>query len=367
MSSHKGVLIGAGGFAGAWARKFLPAFRDRVEIVAIADINVEALAGSADALQIPASGRFTSYDEMIDTVEADLCFIVIPPALRPDAVRKAASRGMAVFCEKPVAATWDQALEIAEIVHETDIKFAVVQNYRLTNRILALKSVIQRPEMGAINTVQARMAVNYTIDTAGGAFRHQIPDAMIYEGAEHHLDQFRNLAGADGDWVQGVQWGQPWSTFNGNTCVALIIGMTNGVIVQFEMNHVDRGHQNGWHSEFYRVACEGGTVTLDADHVVRLTRHLGGDEEVVEEIKPETNPFHGHFAVIARFLDWLDGGASPETVIDDALQTMALTFSAVEATHSGQRVRVQPLIENLPDALSPRQEAAIGTPATRTA
>ncbi len=363
MQTHKGVLIGAGGFASSWARKFLPTFRDRVEIVALADVNAEALARSADALQIPDPGRFPSYDEMLDAVDADVCFIVIPPALRPAAVRKAASRGMAVFCEKPIAASWSQALEIAEIVHETGIKFAVVQNYRLTNRILALKSVIQRTEMGAINTIQARMAVDYTIDTAGGAFRHQIPDAMIYEGAEHHLDQFRNLAGADGSWVQGVQWGQPWSTFGGNTCVALIIGMSNGAVVQFEMNHVDRGHQNGWHEEYYRVACEGGTVTIDADHVVRLTRDLGADGEVVEEVLPDTNPRDGHYAVIGRFLDWLDGGPPPETTIDDVLQTMALTFAAVDATHNGRRVEIQPLIQGLPDHLkqSPAQDADTDT------
>ena len=350
-SRHQGILIGAGGFAGVWARNFLPAFRDRIEIVAIADVNPDALDRAADVLGIPGPARFASYDAMIDAVDADVCFIVIPPALRPDAVRKAASRGMAVFCEKPVAASWSKALEIAEIVHETGIRFAVVQNYRLNNRILALKSVIQRPEMGLINTIQARMAVNYTIDTAGGAFRHHVPNAMIYEGAEHHLDQFRNLAGADGSWVQGVQWGQPWSTFGGNTCVALIIGMTNGVIVQFEMNHVDRGHQNGWHQEYYRVACQGGTVTLDADHIVRLTRDLGDAGEAVEEIMPEPNPRDGHFAVIARFLDWLDGGPPPETTIDDVLQTMALTFSAAEATHNGRRVEIQHLIQGLPDRL----------------
>ncbi|MDQ3540254.1 MAG: Gfo/Idh/MocA family oxidoreductase, partial [Chloroflexota bacterium] len=347
------------GFAGAWARNFLPAFRDRIEIVAIADINPEALTRSADVLAIPESGRYSSYDEMIDRVDADVCFIVIPPALRPEAVRKAASRGMAVLCEKPVAATWNQVLEIAEIVRETGIHFAVVQNYRLTNRILALKSVIDRPEMGAINTVQARMAVNYTIDTAGGAFRHLVPDAMIYEGAEHHIDQFRNLVGANGAWVLGAQWGQPWSTFGGNTCVALIVGMANGAIVQFEMNHVDRGHQNGWHNEYYRVACEGGTVTLDADHVIRLTRISDTGEEIVEEIRPESNPRDGHFAVIGRFLDWLDGGAPPETVIDEVLQTMALTFAAAESTHSGQRIEVQSVIDALPGHLKPRSATTV--------
>lgn len=351
MTRHRGVVIGAGGFAGTWGRKFLLAFQDRLEVAAIADINPEALNLSADALGVPYNRRYATYERMFDEVEAEVCFIIIPPAARTDAVRMAAGRGMAVFCEKPMAASWEQALEISDIVRQTGIPFAVVQNYRLTNRIRALKQVLERPEMGAINVVQCRMAVNYTIDTAGGAFRHQIPDAMIYEGAEHHIDQMRNLVDADGAWVQGAQWGQPWSTFSGNTCVSLIIGMTNGAVAQFEMNHIDRGHQNGWHQEYYRVACEGGTVTLDADHVVRLTRNLGKDQEVVEEIVPDTNPHDGHYAVIRQFLDWLDGGSPPVTTLDDNLKTMALTFAAVEATHTGNRVAVATFSDMIPDRI----------------
>lgn len=353
MPTYRGVLIGAGGFAGAWARRFLPQVRERVEIVGIADINTVALHESADVLGVPQDGRFTSYASMLETVEADLCFIVIQPGLRTEPIRMAAERGMSILVEKPLAASWEQALEIGQVIREHDIKFAVMQNYRQTNRIRALKAVLDRPEMGAINTVQCRMAVNYTIETAGGAFRHGKPDAFIFEGAEHHIDQARNLTGADGAWVLGAQWGQPWSTFEGSVCLALIMGMTNGSVVQFEMNHIDRGHQNGWHEEYYRVNAEGGTVTLDADHLVRITRDTADGEEV-EEVIPAADPLDGHHAVIAAFLDWVDGGPPPETVLDDVLQTMALTFSAADATHSGQREDVQSRIDALPAALRPR-------------
>ncbi|MBA2469050.1 MAG: Gfo/Idh/MocA family oxidoreductase [Chloroflexia bacterium] len=340
---YRGVLVGAGGFGGVWARQFLPHFRDRVDIVGVADIEAGARDRAALALGVPEEQRYDSYERMLAEVEADICFLVIPPAARTGAVRAAAGRGMAILCEKPIAASWEQTLEIGEIARAAGIKFAIMQNYREQSRIRALKRVLQRPELRKINLIESRFAVNYTIDTAGGAFRHQIPDAFIYEGAEHHLDQIRNLTGVDADWVQGHQWGQSWSTFGGSTTLALLIRMSNGVMVTYEMNHVERGPQNGWHSEYYRINTEGGTVVLDADDVIRIVQDTTGGE-VVDEVTPVPDAHDEHYALIGQFLDWMDGGAAPFNVFEDNVRTMALTFAAVEATHTGERVDVGALL-----------------------
>lgn len=336
---HRGVLVGAGGFGGVWARTFLPAVRDRVEIVAIADIDPAVRDRAGEILGVAADRRFSDHDRMLGEVEPDVCFIVVPPTARLEVVRAAAGRGLAILCEKPVAASWEDTLEIGRIVRTTGVPFAVMQNYREQSRIRALKRVLQRPEHRSINLIECRFAIDYTIDTAGGGFRHRIPDAFIYEGAEHHLDQFRNLAGCEADWVQGHQWGQPWSTFGGTTALALIIRMTSGAMVVYEMNHVERGDQNGWHHEHYRISTEGGSVTLETGNAIRIARHtLEG--ELVEEVAPPDDDRDEHFALIGQFLDWLDGGPAPFNTFDDNVRTMALTFAAVEATHTGARVDV---------------------------
>ena len=343
---HRGVLIGAGGFGSAWAHTFLPHFQERLQIVGIADIDSEALHRAGAALGVPDEYRYASYERMLGEVAADVCFIVLPPTLRTEAVKAAAERGMAILCEKPIAASWQQALDIGEITSAAGIKFAVMQNYREQSRIRALKQVLQRPELRNINLVESRFGVNYTIDTAGGAFRHQIPDAFIYEGSEHHFDQLRNLIGAEAEWVSGAQWGQQWSTFGVPTCVSLLIQMTNGAMVTYEMNNVERGHQNGWHSEFYRFSTEGGTVVLDADDVIRIFQDTT-DGEVVEEVHPVESVYDEHFTIIGQFLDWIGGGEPLFSVFEDNIKTMALTFAAVEATHSGERVSARAMLERV--------------------
>ena len=45
--------------------------------------------------------------------------------------------------------------------------------------------------------------------------------------------------------------------------------------------------------------------------------------------------------LIEKFVNWLDGGEPMETNIEDNLQSVALIFSAIESSKTGQSVQVQ--------------------------
>ncbi|MGH2559728.1 MAG: Gfo/Idh/MocA family protein [Thermomicrobiales bacterium] len=343
-AKRRALMIGAGGWPGVWVRTFIPALADRLDVVGLVDLNEEALNRSADLLGLQADQRFTDIETAFAGADADLVLLCTPPRARLRAVELAAERGLPVLCEKPIADSWQDSLAIYRLAQDAGIKLSVVQNYRYTTRIRTLKRVLDEGRLGQVNYVVCRFAADYTIDTAGGAFRHQIPDAMIYEGAEHHLDMFRHLAGSDVAWISGTQWNRPWSTFGNNCCAMFLIEMENGVIGQYEMTHITRGHETGWHHEHYRVECQKGTVTVDADDVVRITEHLGkGYERVTEVAADETTPAD-HRAVIAGFLDWLDGGPEPQTAAPDNIRTAALAFAAVEASRTRQVIDVRAML-----------------------
>ncbi len=346
MGKKRVLMVGAGGWPGVWIRQFLPAFADRLDVAALVDANPAVLAASADLLGLPENRRFTEMEDAFAAVEADFCILAVPPAPRRQAVSLAVERSLPMLCEKPIADSWENALAILRMAHDADVKLSVVQNYRYTRKIMTLKHALDEGSLGGVNTIHCRFAADYTIETAGGAFRHQIPDAMLYEGAEHHLDQFRNLAGADGDWIAGTQWNPAWSTFGLNACAMFLLRMTNGVMCQYEMTHLARGHQNGWHEESYRVECEHGAVAVDADAVVRVTEHLGANRERVTDLPPVTDEPDGHVLVIDEFLRWLDGGPAPQTEVHDNIRTAALTFAAVAASHTNAVVDIGAMLTN---------------------
>ena len=91
------LMIGAGGMAGGWIRHFFPNFKDRMEIVALAEIRPEVLKDQGDWLGLPESHRFTNLHEALDQMEADFATIVIPPAYHREAAVAAAEHGLDIL------------------------------------------------------------------------------------------------------------------------------------------------------------------------------------------------------------------------------------------------------------------------------
>jgi predicted dehydrogenase len=337
MAKKRCLMIGAGGFAwGCWIQKVLPLFSDRIEVTGLVDINAQALSRAAEFLHLPANRCFQDIPQAFDRTEADFCCVVIPPAVHADAVVAAADRGVAVLSEKPIADTPEAVNRIYRAVKQAGVKMAVIQNYRYTDRMWTVRHVLRSGQLGRVNYVVARFAADYRKPGAWGAFRHEIADSLVVEGAVHHFDMIRNLCAANCVTISGAGWNPPWSSFKGN-CVGLyVMEMENDACAIYEGNCCGAGKQNSWHKEYYRAECERGAIEIDADQTVRIIR-VEQAPEPVPMVRPEPE---GHAHIVKAFLNWLDGGPAPETHLDDNIHSAATMFAAIQAGNTGRTVRV---------------------------
>jgi predicted dehydrogenase len=340
MERLRCLMIGAGGMAGGYVHHFFPQFRERAEIVALAEIRREVLDSAGDFLGLPAGARFTDLKEAFRQVEADFCTIVIPPAVHRDAVLAAVERRMPILSEKPIADTWGACLEIYRAVTQANLRMQVVQNYRYTPRIMTLKAAITAGRIGRPNYLVGRFAADYRERNSWGKFRHEIPHSLLVEGSVHHFDQIRNLSGANGQSISGWEWNPGHASFDGECCGLYVIRMTNDLFAQYEGNCLEAGWQNSWHQEFYRVEGQEGALVLDRDGTVRLLWHTTGSGLVTEELPPVRGQYDGHTAIVDQFLTWMEGGPAPETVLQDNIQSAAMLFSAIDASAAGQTVDI---------------------------
>ncbi len=350
-------MIGVGGMARHWTNVVWQAQQDRMEFAALVDVNADLLNSAGDALNVPANRRYTSASHAFAEVDADYCCIVTPPQFHRQAVELACERRMHILSEKPIAHTWDDCCAIVRAVQQAGVKMMVTQNYRYTPRILTLKQAVS--ELGAVNYAVCRYAADYRQPLSwGAAFRHEMAHALLIEASIHHFDQLRNLTGADCETLSGFEWhpGQMRgsdaaytgsNSFKGETNGLYVLKMSSGTFAHYEGNNLATGKQNSWHSEYYRVECEGGAAVLDNDHVVRIESRSREGTLITREVKPVRPQHEGHVAIGAQFLDWLAGGPEPATVLGDNIKSAAMMFAAIRSGATGQAIDVRAMVNEI--------------------
>jgi predicted dehydrogenase len=339
------LMIGAGGMAAYWLDRVLPTFWDRMQIVGLVDVNREVLDRAGDGLGVPPARRFTDMEEAFERVEADFCTIVIPPAFHRQAALLAAARGMHILSEKPIADTWEACVDVYRAVKRAGVKMAVIQNYRYEAPMLAFRQVLREGRLGRLNYLVGRFAADYRKYRAWGAFRHDILHALLVEGAVHHFDMLRNLAGADCRYLSGWEWNPPWGQSKGEFNNLYVLEMANGVRAGYEGSGTAAGTQNTWHQESYRAECEHGALAIGADRTVWISQHTPGQGLHTEEVPTPAVRLEGHHWLVNEFLDWLDGGPTPDTVIDENLRSVAMVFAAIGASRTNQVVDVEAMVQ----------------------
>ena len=342
------LMVGAGGMARGWIRRFLQSFTDRLEIVGLVDIDAKVLAEQAEFLRLPSAARFTDYKAAFRTVDADFCVVVTPPWVHRGPIEAACRRKMHVLTEKPIADSWTDVRAIYRAVQKAKVKCTVIQNYRYDPSMYTFRDVLRSGRLGKLNYLMGRFLADYRHYGAWGAFRHEIPHSLLVEGGVHHLDMLRNLSGSRCVQIFGYEWNRPWSSFKGESNANYVMKMANGVIAHYEGTCSAAGQQNGWHREYYRAECEKGEVVVESDGVVRVTRRDNRTGALTTEEVPTQQPeYVGHEYVIDAHLRWLSGGPKPETTLADNIWSNAAMFGAIEASQKGRTVDVAAMVRKV--------------------
>jgi predicted dehydrogenase len=328
-----------------WIERFLPNFADRIEVTGVVDVDRGRLDAAADLIGLDRSKRFLNTTSGFASADPDFCVVAVPPSAHRAVVVAACGRQINVLSEKPIADSWESALMMYRAVKSTDVKMQVIQNYRYNASMLTFREVLRSGELGRINYVVGRFQEDYREPLSWGvAFRHEIPHGLLVEGSIHHFDMIRNLTGGDCATLAGWDWNPSWSSSKGEFCAMYVMTMTNGTRASYEGNGTAAGDPNPWHQEHYRAECEAGAVTIGRDQIVRIHRYKRGGDVATIEVPTAKPEYEGHNYQINEFLNWLDGGPTPETVLDDNLKSNAMLFAAIEASRAKQVVDVEAMV-----------------------
>jgi predicted dehydrogenase len=335
------IHVGTGGFGAYWCQHVLRRLVElgRAEPAAAVDINPEAVKNAQEAYGVPPDRCYTDARKAFDEVEADFAVIVVPPAYHEEIATLAIDRGLHVLMEKPLADTMEASCRIYHRARQAGIKMAITMSHRFDQDKQSLERAVRSGAYGSLNYLVGRNTWNFRKFGSWGAWRHQIPDALLIEGTVHHFDIMRSLANSNAVTVFANTWNPPWGEFAGDSTGFIVVEMENGVRVFYEGAKCNAAGLNPWGQDYWRAECEFATLVLD-NRRLRYVSDLSGQREE-KEIPLAEQPAWMNPWLAEMFVDWLEGGPPVPTHVEDNIQCAALLFAALESAHTGRVVDVQ--------------------------
>lgn len=116
-----------------------------VEISAICDVDEKKLLEFKK--KYGAKKIFSDFKELMRE-EVDVILCCVPTHLHAPVIVEAAKKGKDIFCEKPLAMTMEDALEMEEVCKKNRVKFQIGFVRRFDSEWLKLKELIQKGTIG---------------------------------------------------------------------------------------------------------------------------------------------------------------------------------------------------------------------------
>ncbi|MEI7905545.1 MAG: Gfo/Idh/MocA family oxidoreductase [Candidatus Firestonebacteria bacterium] len=344
MKKFRVLQVGTGGFGGAWCEHFLPPnIKDGlIEVVGAVDKNEKHFETAKRCLGLDNSRLFTDAKKAFDTIKADFCTIVVPPSFHESIVDLALSHDMDILSEKPIADTLEGSVRIAEKVRKSGKKMGVTMSHRFDEDKTKLRELIRSGKYGKLDYVIGRFLDACRKFGSWGEFRHKIPDALMVEGAVHHLDIIADLCGGKCDTIYAQTWNPSWGEYAGDSEGLVMMKMENGTRNFYEGSESSAKRLNGWTNEYFRAECDKAGIELNK-RVITI-RSEGKEDEI---IKMEEKGKWANVLLIEKYVHWLAGGEPMETNVSDNLQSVALVFAAIESSKTGKPVKVQELLKSV--------------------
>jgi predicted dehydrogenase len=336
----KAGLIGCGSIARSAHLPALQALRDRVELVAAADLNLDAARTAAApwGADAYADGR-----EVIGRSDVEVVVIATPEAAHREWTEAAAAAGKHVLCEKPMAPSLDDADAMIEACHRAGVRFMIGHSRRFTRRYMEIRRAIDRGEIGLVRLVRENERRPGARGGAPGYYTgaHWTGDPAVSVGAAltngiHEADLLRWFTGAEPVEV----FAEHKITVEGNPgvpdFVTWSVRFANGALGASEIsNCLPPGYPAFHQFEVYGLR---GAIRARDHELVSLTRFREGGAEY-----PDSSAIllHNQTAYVrehAAFLDAVQGARPLPMPAEEARAALRLALAAVESARTGRAV-----------------------------
>ena len=151
----KNLRIGMIGLGGIATRSHLPALAALPQVAIQAGAEIDPYQANRTQQRFGIPKIYSTYQEMLDQEPMDAVYVCLPNALHFQASSAALSRGLHVYCEKPVGLSAKEAHTLAEQAEDAGLVIMPGYHLRFHEHFLKAKELLEARRLGKILQIQA--------------------------------------------------------------------------------------------------------------------------------------------------------------------------------------------------------------------
>jgi predicted dehydrogenase len=190
----------------AFERLHYPAYQkltDRFVIAAICDLDIQKAKNWQDTLGLSDQDVYSDFRKMIVRSDIDAIDIMVPIESNFQVTEEVAKAGKPIICEKPLAATQEQAKVAKGLPRRYDVPIMIAENYRHNDEIKIIRDLVRTKEIGTVRYFLQNRVANIPQEMLKNTFaakewrRHpKFPGGVLYDTAVHDIAALQHIFGA---------------------------------------------------------------------------------------------------------------------------------------------------------------------------
>lgn len=278
-------------------------------------------------------------------VECDAVVVSSPPETHHAVAKVALEAGKHVLCEKPLATSLSDALDLVQTARRVNRIMMVSQNYRYNAPFRAVQRAISEGEIGDPISIE----INFRRDTrnqfAPDDFRYSMRHPLVLDMAIHHFDLLRAATGRDVRRIHARGWRAPDSQFAHHPEVSAVMDLDGDLTVTYRGTWTAREPETSWNGDWEMVGEQGRllwTGDLEDRNVGEVVIERWNETQRV--LEPSPLRFTERAATLQALRVAIETGSGPETAASDNVKSLAAVLGCVRSIESGETADVVELL-----------------------
>ncbi|RED58628.1 Gfo/Idh/MocA family protein [Cohnella lupini] len=175
----------------------MPAIRESETSVIAAVASRDKRKAEEIVANYEGATAYGSYEELLADSRIDAVYIPLPNHLHREWTIRAAAAGKHILCEKPLALTAKESLEMAEACADAGVHLAEAFMYRHHPRWEQIRKIVDSGEIGRVRALRGAFSFNNAGDKNNIRYRADWGGGSLYDVGCYPLSAARLLLGSE--------------------------------------------------------------------------------------------------------------------------------------------------------------------------